>query len=137
MQVSRRATLRLSATGVGWRFRSRVTPVSRSPSLASGFLSGKYCKNRALPTSERLPDVQKLSMNERGYAILDELDRVAANYDASVAQIALAWIMARPSVTAPIAGATSVKPLEELVGATRISLDAESMAALNAASTWR
>ncbi len=106
-------------------------------SLASGFLTGKYRKDKPLPATPRVEDVQADYMTERHFALLDEIDRVAASHDATPAQVALAWLIARPSVTAPIAGATSVAQVRELLGATQLQLDAESIAALDRASDWR
>jgi aryl-alcohol dehydrogenase-like predicted oxidoreductase len=107
--------------------------ITRS-SLASGFLSGKYRKGAAVPETQRAAEVQKLYFNDRGFAILDELDRVAAEYGVTVPQIALAWIMARPSITAPIASATSVDQLREIVGAAEIRLDPGAIATLTRVS---
>ena len=76
----------------------------------------------------------KKYLNDRGLRILKALDQVAAQYKAKPAQVVLAWLMARPGVTAPIASATSLEQLEELVGATRLKLDEAAMDALNDAS---
>jgi aryl-alcohol dehydrogenase-like predicted oxidoreductase len=73
-------------------------------------------------------------LNERGLRILAALDDVGAHYGASPASVALAWQIARPSITAPIASATSVAQLSELVAATQLRLDAEAIEQLNAAS---
>ena len=73
-------------------------------------------------------------MNPRGLRILAALDAVAQRYGATMAQVALAWLMQRPGVAAPIASATSVAQLDELMAATRVSLDAEAAAALDEAS---
>jgi aryl-alcohol dehydrogenase-like predicted oxidoreductase len=73
-------------------------------------------------------------MNERGFRILNELDNTAKQYDATPARIALAWLMARPSVTAPIASATSLAQLDEMIAATELTLDQASIERLNAAS---
>ncbi len=74
--------------------------ITRS-SLASGFLTGKYRRGVLESGSQRASEVQQLYCNDRGFAIVDELDRVAGAHNASIAQIALAWIMARPTVTRP------------------------------------
>jgi aryl-alcohol dehydrogenase-like predicted oxidoreductase len=102
-------------------------------SLASGFLTGKYRSEADFGQSARGSRMAKY-MNERGQRILAALDAVAARYSATPAQVALAWLIARPSVTAPIASATSPAQLRELVGATRLSLDAEAIETLTAAS---
>ncbi len=78
-----------------------------------------------------------LYMNERGFRILAEVERVASRSHATPAQVALAWIMARPGVTAPIASATSVEQVVELLGAVELQLDAEAITALNTASEWQ
>jgi aryl-alcohol dehydrogenase-like predicted oxidoreductase len=73
--------------------------------------------------------------NPQGAAVLAALDDIAARHLARPAQVALAWIMAQPGITAPIASATSTAQLEELAGAADLGLDADDLAALDAAST--
>jgi aryl-alcohol dehydrogenase-like predicted oxidoreductase len=73
-------------------------------------------------------------LNPRGFAILAALQSVAGRLDATMAQVALAWLMQQPGVTAPIASATSLPQLAELMAATRLRLDADAFAALAAAS---
>jgi aryl-alcohol dehydrogenase-like predicted oxidoreductase len=73
--------------------------------------------------------------SERGQAVLAALDAVSAELGATPAQVALAWVMARPAVAAPIASATSLGQLEELMGAARLTLDAGQMSRLDAASS--
>ena len=102
-------------------------------SLASGFLTGKYRSEADLAERQRGPFVKKY-FNERGYRILRALDEVARETHATPAQISLAWLMVRPSITAPIASATSVEQLNELIGATELRLDASALARLNQAS---
>ncbi len=106
-------------------------------SLARGFLTGKYQPNKALPQSIRAQGVQDRYMNEQGFRILAEVERVASRYHATPAQVALAWIIARPGVTAPIASATSVQQVRELLGAVELKLDDEAITALNKVSEWR
>ena len=103
-------------------------------SLASGFLSGKYRPGRELPSSPRAKGIQERYANERGFRILEQLDRVAAAHHATVAQVALAWVMARPGITSAIASATSVEQLHELLGSVELSLSQEEMASLTAVS---
>ena len=74
-------------------------------------------------------------MNEKGFQVLEQLDRIAEAHGATVAQIALAWIMARPGITAPIASATSVEQVRELLDAVNVQLKPEEMEALNKVST--
>ena len=73
-------------------------------------------------------------LNPRGLRILAAQDEVAQRYAATAAQVALAWLLARPGVTAPIASATSSAQLTELIAATRLTLDADAMQRLDAAS---
>ena len=102
-------------------------------SLAAGFLTGKYRSEADFTKSQRGPGMQKF-LNPRGLGILTALDAVARRCNATMAQIALAWLIHRPSVTAPIASATSVNQLGELIGAATLHLDAEALAALGRAS---
>ena len=91
-------------------------------SLASGFLTGKYRSQEDLAKSVRGKGVSKY-LDERGMRILAALDDVARDTSTTPAQVALAWLIARPSITAPIASATSIAQLDELIGATRLQLD--------------
>ena len=102
-------------------------------SLAKGFLTGKYRSEADLSKSPR-GDGVKAYLNPRGFRILDALEAVAASHKAKPAEVALAWAMARPGVTAPIASATSVEQTESLVRATELALTGADMDALNAAS---
>jgi len=104
-------------------------------SLASGFLTGKYRKQADLEKSARGKFVQKY-MNERGLRIVDALVRVAKEHNSTPARVALAWLMARPSITAPIASATKLEQLNELVEATRLQLNAGAIEILNEASAY-
>jgi aryl-alcohol dehydrogenase-like predicted oxidoreductase len=101
-------------------------------SLASGFLSGKYRSEADLSQSQRGSRVAKY-LNPRGFAILAALDRVAEAHGATPAEVALAWMIASPGVTAPIASATSLDQLKSLVKALDLSLTAEEMTALDQA----
>ncbi len=103
-------------------------------SLASGFLTGKYRRADDLAGSAR-GDWVKGYLNPRGLRILAALDAVAARHAAQPAEVALAWLMARPGVTAPIASATRLQQLEGLIRATELRLAADDIAALDQAST--
>jgi aryl-alcohol dehydrogenase-like predicted oxidoreductase len=103
-------------------------------SLASGFLTGKYRSLADASKSPRGPGVVRKYLNPRGETILAALDAVAARHGATPGQIAIAWTLARPSITAPIASATSVPQLLELAQATRILLQTEDLEQLNLAS---
>ena len=78
----------------------------------------------------------KAYLNARGFRILDALEAVAATHKAKPAEVALAWAMARPGVTAPIASATSLEQVESLIRATELTLTPAEMAALNEASAY-
>lgn len=104
--------------------------------LASGFLTGKYRSEADLGQSPR-GDKVKSYLNPRGMRILDALDAVAKAYGSTPASVALAWLIARPSITAPIASATSLAQLDALVAATRLQLDAAALTQLDVASKWR
>ena len=102
-------------------------------SLRAGFLTGKYRSEADFGKSARGGGMKKY-MNPRGMKILDALDDVARRCHATPAQVSLAWLMARPGVTAPIASATTVDQLQELLRAVTLKLDGESMRALDEAS---
>jgi aryl-alcohol dehydrogenase-like predicted oxidoreductase len=102
-------------------------------SLRSGFLTGKYRSENDLGKSPRGPRMPKW-MDDRGLRILAALDRVAERLRSSPARVALAWLLAQPSVTAPIASATSLEQLDDLIEATKLVLDQPSLEILNAAS---
>ena len=102
--------------------------------LASGFLSGKYRSAADLAKSSARGGAAKRFLNPHGLAVLAALDDIAATHKATPAQVALAWLIARPSVTAPIASATSVPQLQELLGAMQLDLGADEVAALDRAS---
>ncbi|MBO0795641.1 MAG: aldo/keto reductase [Ktedonobacteraceae bacterium] len=103
-------------------------------SLASGFLTGKYRKGAALPPTPRAQGVQSKYWNDKSFSLLEQLDRAATIHGATPGQVALAWLIARPGITAPIASATSVAQARELMGALKLQLDQETIEALNQAS---
>ena len=104
-------------------------------SLASGFLAGKYRSEADLGKSARATFVKKY-LNERGFRILSALDQVAKTHGSTPTQVALAWLLAQPSITAPIASATNLDQLHELLGAADLKLDPESLKKLNQASAY-
>jgi len=101
--------------------------------LGAGFLTGKYRSQADLGQSPRGARV-KGYLNDRGRRILKALDDVSARVGARPAQVALAWLIARPSITAPIASATTPVQLEDLLAGARLKLDREAVELLNAAS---
>ncbi len=107
--------------------------------LASGFLTGKYRRDMAFapPPTVRPAYRRTTSITHRGFAVLEAVDQVVATSGATAAQVALAWLLHQPSITAPIASATSPAQVGELVGAVELQLDAEALATLNSAGAWR
>jgi aryl-alcohol dehydrogenase-like predicted oxidoreductase len=102
-------------------------------SLAAGFLTGKYRSEADLAKSARGKSVQKY-LNPQGQRILTALDEVSARHNATPAQVALAWLIANPTITAPIASATKMDQLHDLIAATKLTLSQEDLAALSTAS---
>ena len=103
-------------------------------SLARGFLTGKYRSTADAAKSPRGKGVVADYLNPRGLRILAALDELSAQLGATPAQVALAWQMARPGLTAPIASATSVAQLQEILASARLVLDPAAIAKLDAAS---
>jgi aryl-alcohol dehydrogenase-like predicted oxidoreductase len=101
--------------------------------LAAGFLTGKYRSAADLAKSPRGGGV-KSYLNERGFRVLKALDDTATRHNATPAQVALAWLIARPSVTAPIASATSLDQLRDILKAVELRLDVQDIEALDTAS---
>ena len=104
-------------------------------SLASGFLAGKYRSEADLANSARGTFVKKY-LNERGFRILGALEQVAKTHDSTPTRVALAWLLAQPSVTAPIASVTNLDQLDELLGAADLKLDPEALQKLSQASAY-
>lgn len=104
--------------------------------LGRGFLSGKYRSEADLSKSPRGASVQKNYFNDRGWCILKALDEAAANNNATPAQVAIAWLVARPGITAPIASATSLEQLGDLIKAVTLKLDGTAIKALDEASSY-
>jgi aryl-alcohol dehydrogenase-like predicted oxidoreductase len=104
-------------------------------SLASGFLTGKYRSAEDL-TDRARADMVKKYLDERGLRILAALDKVARQHELAPVKVALAWLIAQPSITAPIASATSLEQLQMLIDATAVELDRSAVDLLNAASAY-
>ncbi|WP_306566334.1 aldo/keto reductase [Flavobacterium lindanitolerans] len=105
-------------------------------SLESGFLTGKYRTKEDLGKSPRGGDMDKY-FDERGLKILAALDEISNQYKATPAAVSLAWLIQRPSVTAPIVSATSKSQLESIILAPQLNLDADAIRLLDKASTWQ
>jgi aryl-alcohol dehydrogenase-like predicted oxidoreductase len=126
-----RADYEANLASVAQEFNLGVVPYF---SLAAGFLTGKYRSEADLANKPRAPRV-KTYLNERGQRILRSLDEVAKATESTPAQIALAWLMAQPTITAPIASATSIPQLGELIDATELKLPKEAFDQLTEASS--
>ena len=102
-------------------------------SLASGFLTGKYRTKADMAGRTRGSRVEKY-LNDQGLGVIAVLDEVADKHGAKPGQVAIAWLMARPSVCAPIASATNLAQLDELLKSVDVALDISDIARLDAAS---
>ncbi len=98
-------------------------------SLASGFLTGKYKRDAVMPESKRAGGVQQRYFNDHAFSVLAQVEALAKELSATPAQVALAWLMQRPSITAPIASATSVAQLRELMGSIDLKLPQNALTA--------
>jgi aryl-alcohol dehydrogenase-like predicted oxidoreductase len=104
--------------------------------LAGGFLTGKYRKDKSLPVSKRA-ESRKRDMTEKNFALLDKMDEIAAAHNATLSQVALAWLLADPVITSPIIGATGVEQLKENLGALDVKLNEDEMTLLNKMTAWK
>jgi len=104
-------------------------------SLESGFLTGKYRTKADLGKSPRGGKMEQY-FNERGLRILEAMDEISKQYNTTRAAVALSWLIQRPSVTAPIVSATSLKQLDSIIKAPELNLDANAIAFLTANSAW-
>jgi aryl-alcohol dehydrogenase-like predicted oxidoreductase len=102
--------------------------------LARGFLTGKYRRDGPQVDSPRAAGVRESYFNERGFAVLDALDEVALAHRTNVAAVALAWLLAQPTVLAPIASATSPAQLAELIDCVNLRLSPAEIELLSSAS---
>jgi aryl-alcohol dehydrogenase-like predicted oxidoreductase len=104
--------------------------------LANGFLTGKYHRDEPAPASDRAGNVQRRYFNEHGWRTLDALRAVADEQHVPPAQVALAWLLQRPAITAPIVGANTPAQLATSLAAVELRLTAEQVHALDIASAW-
>ncbi len=112
-----------------------IAVIPYSP-LAGGFLTGKYRKNAPLPESKRA-EGRKRAMTEQNFNLLFEMEALASRRKVSIAQIALAWVLADPIVTSPIIGATSIEQLNENLGALNVKLTDDEKTRLNKMTAWK
>ncbi len=106
--------------------------------LEGGFLTGKYRRDKPLPPGTRgvISENVRRYMTERNFALLDTVQDIAQDHGATMAQVALAWLLNNPVVTAPIVGANTPHQLQETIGALQIRLRDEDIVRLNQASAW-
>lgn len=112
-----------------------IAVIPYSP-LAGGFLTGKYRKNTPLPESKRA-EGRKRAMTEKNFALIDEMEVIALRHEATISQVALAWMLSDPVVTSPIIGATSVEQVNENLGALNVKLAEDEVALLNKMTAWK
>ena len=105
--------------------------------LGGGFLTGKYRRGESLPDSDRAEGVKRRYMNDRGFTAVERLEEIGAAHGASVAQTAIAWVLANPTVTSAIIGANSEAQLEDTMKGAEISLSEVEKTALDEATSWQ
>lgn len=113
----------------------KIGVIPYSP-LAAGFLSGKYKKDQPQPDSARLEGVRRRYFNDRGWATLEAAEKVAANNNKTVSQVALAWLLTDPVITSPIIGPRNMEQLQDNLGAVGFRLSQEEKQMLDDASQW-
>jgi aryl-alcohol dehydrogenase-like predicted oxidoreductase len=104
--------------------------------LAGGFLTGKYRRNSPLPESKRA-EGRKRAMTDKNFVLIDEMEVIGLRHKATIAQVALAWMLADPVITSPIIGATSIEQLNDNLGALNVKLSEEEMISLNTMTAWK
>mgnify|MGYP001212114821 FL=1 len=104
--------------------------------LAGGFLTGKYRRGEPVPDSARASGIQRRYLNDKGFTILEALEKLGQGRGKSIAQMALAWQLSQPVISSPIIGANSVEQLNDSLGAVGLRLTDEEMKALDVVSAW-
>jgi aryl-alcohol dehydrogenase-like predicted oxidoreductase len=104
--------------------------------LARGFLTGKYRRDTPLPDSARANGIRDIYMNERGFTAVDKLETIAQAHDATIAQIAIAWLLANPAVSSAIIGANTIEQFTETMQGTAVQLTAAEKAELDGLTAW-
>jgi aryl-alcohol dehydrogenase-like predicted oxidoreductase len=105
--------------------------------LGGGFLTGKYRRDAPLPESDRAQGVQRRYMNEQGFDAVDKLEEIGRDHGATIAQTAIAWVLANPAVDSAIIGANSIEQLEDTFKGAEVTLSAEEKEALDATTGWQ
>lgn len=104
--------------------------------LAGGFLTGKYRRDGDAPESARASGIQRRYMNEKGFSALEKLEEVGAKVEATIAQTAIAWVLANPTVSSAIIGANSIEQLQDTFKGAEIELAADEKEALDKITSW-
>ena len=112
-----------------------IAVIPYSP-LAGGFLTGKYRRDQPAPDSKRAKGLSHAA-TEKNFVLLDKMDEIAKSHSATVAQVALAWMLADPVITSPIIGATSIEQLNDNLGALKFNLSMEEKAELDKMTAWK
>ncbi|KAA3663855.1 MAG: aldo/keto reductase [Chloroflexi bacterium] len=105
--------------------------------LAAGFLTGKYRRDTPLPESARADGVRNRYMNEQGFTVVDKLEEIGKAHNATIAQTAIAWVLANTAVSSAIIGANSIAQLEDTIKGTEVKLTQEEKEALDATTAWK
>ncbi len=105
--------------------------------LAAGFLTGKYRPDKPLPESARAERIRQRYFSDKNFKLLEKMDEIGKNHGKTIAQVALAWLLTKPYITAPIIGANTVEQLQENLGAVGFRLSDEEMQILDELSDWR
>ena len=104
--------------------------------LAGGFLTGKYRRDTDMPDSARADGVRNRYMNEQGFAAVDKLEEIGEAHEATIAQVAIAWVLANTAVSSAIIGANSIAQLTDTMQGADVVLTAEEKAALDEITAW-
>jgi aryl-alcohol dehydrogenase-like predicted oxidoreductase len=104
--------------------------------LGGGFLTGKYRRDSVMPDSARAEGIRERYMNEQGFTAVDQLQATGQAHEATIAQTAIAWVLANPTVTSAIIGANSLQQLADTVKGAEIQLSVEEKEALDATTAW-
>lgn len=131
--LARRAGLELEFKDIIQKYRIGVIPYSP---LAGGFLTGRYRRDAETPDTPRSSGVESRYFTEQRWKILETVEEIANQHDASIVQVALKWVMLQDFITSPIIGANSVEQLEENLGAVELKLSDDEIEQLNDVSNW-
>ncbi len=105
--------------------------------LAGGFLTGKYRRDTVLPDSARAEGVRNRYMNDAGFAAVDKLEEIGLGHNATIAQTAIAWVLANPAVTSAIIGANSISQLQDTIKGADVKLTGAEKEALDEITAWK